>query len=109
MTQQINPACIEACNACADACDHCAAACLKEQDVGKMARCIALEIDCAALCRVAAGCMARGSAFAEPLCQLCTEVCQACGAECGKHPMDHCQACAKACMKCAEECRRMGG
>ena len=74
-----------------------------------MATCIALDIDCAAACRMAAGAMARGSRFAEHFCRLCAEVCQACGEECGKHQADHCQACSRACMKCAEECRRMAG
>lgn len=45
--QQQHQSCIEACNDCADACDMCAAACLQEQDVKAMARCIALDIDCA--------------------------------------------------------------
>jgi hypothetical protein len=107
MAHRQNQSCVDACNACADACDHCATACLQEQNVDMMARCIALDMDCAAICRLAAGCMARGSEFAKQLCQLCAQVCEACGGECGKHPHDHCQACSKACAKCAEECRRM--
>jgi hypothetical protein len=107
MENSVHRACIEACNACADACDHCAAACLQEQDVKSMARCIARDMDCAAICRAAAGFMARDSPFAGPACELCAQICQACGEECSKHPMDHCQACAKACLRCADECRRM--
>jgi hypothetical protein len=72
-----------------------------------MARCIALDMDCAAICRLAAGYMSRDSEFAKQLCQLCAQVCQTCGEECAKHRMDHCQACAQACKQCAEECRRM--
>ena len=53
--------CIEACNACAEACGHCAASCLKEPDVKAMARCIALDTDCAEICRLAAGYMSRAS------------------------------------------------
>ena len=107
MAHQTYRSCIDACNACADACDHCAGACLREDDVKSMARCIALDIDCASLCRLAAGFMARDSEFAKPLCRLCAEVCSACGDECGKHPHDHCRECAAACRRCAEECRRM--
>lgn len=99
--------CIEACNACADACDHCATACLAEHDVKMMAECIRLDIDCAAVCRLAAGYMARGSQFAQRMCALCADICEACGAECARHAQDHCQACAQACRRCAEECRRM--
>ena len=65
MAHQQFQSCIEACNDCADACDHCAAACLQEQDVKMMARCIALDVDCAQICRLAASFMARGSQFAE--------------------------------------------
>jgi hypothetical protein len=107
MAHQMNQTCIDACNACAVACDHCAAACLQEADVKSMARCIALDMDCAAICRLAAGYMARGSEFAGALCRLCADVCQACGEECAKHPMDHCQQCATACRRCADECRAM--
>jgi hypothetical protein len=107
MAHQVNQACVDACNQCADACDHCAAACLQEQDVKALARCIALDLDCAAVCRLAAGYMARGSAFTTALCRLCAEVCQACGDECARHPQDHCRRCAEACRRCAAECRRM--
>lgn len=51
--------CIEACNDCAVSCDHCAAACLGENDVKMLARCIALDVDCAAVCRTAVGLMYR--------------------------------------------------
>lgn len=107
MTATLDQACIDACNDCADACDHCSTACLQEADIRPMARCIALDIDCAALCRLAAASMARGSEFAKRLCSLCALVCEACGEACGRHAHDHCQACAAACAKCAEACRRM--
>lgn len=102
-------ACIEACNACADACDRCASACLGEEDVKMMARCIALDIDCSQLCRLAAAVMARGGEAAAALCRVCADVCDQCAQECGSHPVDHCQACAAACRRCAEQCRRMAG
>ena len=95
--------CIAACDACATACDHCAASCLDEPDVKAMSRCIALDIDCAALCRFAAGTMARDSEFAVQVCALC----EACAEECGRHPADHCQACAAACKRCAMACCSM--
>lgn len=72
-----------------------------------MVRCIGLDIDCAAICRLAAGFMARGSEFARAVCAACADVCQACGDECAKHPMQHCRECADACRRCADECRRM--
>jgi hypothetical protein len=82
--------------------------CLGEQDVKMLARCIALDVDCAAVCRLAAGAKARGSECAAAICEACAQVCDACGQECNRHTaMSHCQACAQACMRCAQECRRM--
>lgn len=109
MANQQFESCIEACNTCADACDHCAASCLQEADVKAMAHCIALDMDCAQVCRLAAGYMARDSEFASALCQTCADVCEACADECAKHQMDHCQACAQACRSCADQCHRMAG
>lgn len=99
--------CIDECNTCATACDHCAASCLDEQDVQKMARCIKLDMDCAQICRLAAGYMARGSELAGVICNACAEACDACAEECAQYQMDHCQRCAEACRRCARECRRM--
>jgi hypothetical protein len=107
MHQDKYATCIEACNACAVACHSCAAACLSEPDVKMMARCIALDLDCAQVCQLAAALMAGGSDFAPQLCGLCAEVCEACAAECGGHDVDHCQQCAEACRRCAAECRQM--
>jgi hypothetical protein len=100
-------ACIAACNFCADTCDYCAASCLQEADPKMMARCIALDTDCAQLCRLAAGYMARGSESARTICEACARICTLCADECGKHQMDHCQHCAQACRQCADECRKM--
>lgn len=99
--------CIQACYACAAECNHCATACLQEDDAKMMARCIALDIDCAEICALAAAAMARGSEKAREICRTCADVCQACGEECGRHKQEHCQRCAQACMRCADECRRM--
>jgi hypothetical protein len=99
--------CIDACYACAAVCDHCAVACLDESDPKPMAECIKLDVDCAAICRLAAGYMARGSSQVAAICRTCAEICDACGAECERHDHDHCKECAEACRRCAEECRRM--
>lgn len=107
MAHQQYPSCIDACNQCAVACNHCSTACLQEPGVQSMVRCIELDIDCAAICQLAAGALARGSENAQSICALCADICQACGDECAKHPMDHCRECADACRRCADECRRM--
>lgn len=99
--------CIDACIACAETCERCIKACEKE-DARKMARCISLDRDCAAICRMAADFMTRTSEYVDLICQDCAEICEACADECAKHPQDHCQDCAVACLKCAEECLKMG-
>lgn len=107
MAHLAHQSCIDACNACADACDHCSTACLKEDDVKMMARCIALDIDCAAICRLSSAAMARDSQFTQVICRLCADVCRACGDECAKHDAEHCQTCAQACRQCAQACEQM--
>ena len=107
MTGESARECLEACHACADACHRCAAACLHEDNVRAMARCIALDLDCAATCALTAGALARGSELIGAIASLCAEACEACGAECGRHDHDHCRACADACRRCAEACRKM--
>jgi hypothetical protein len=99
--------CIDACYQCALVCDHCAASCLAEGNAGQMARCIALDIDCAEICRLAAGYMGRGSEMTKAICEACAKVCDACGEECAKHQNDHCLKCAQMCRQCAQECRAM--
>jgi hypothetical protein len=99
--------CIEACNHCANLCDFCASACLKEVDVAAMGPCIALAVDCAALCRLAAGFMARASKQSATLRAACAAVCNACADECARHDAGHCRRCAEACSACAQICREM--
>ena len=98
--------CIDACNDCAIACNYCIAGCLEEDNVTVVANCIALTIDCGALCQLAATAMARGSEHANAVCALCADICNTCSQACAKHESKHCQACAEACCKCAKECER---
>ncbi len=92
---------------CLAACQACATACLNEDDVKAMAPCIKLCRDCADIGSLCAQLMARDSAHAAHLYELCAKICDVCGAECAKHTMAHCQQCAEDCKKCAEECRKM--
>jgi hypothetical protein len=99
--------CIAACHACAVACNHGAACCLQEPDVKSMARCIALQSDCAQICELAVAFMSGGSDHSPALCALCADICRACGTECQRHDLDHCQQCAEACFRCEKECRKV--
>ncbi len=101
--------CIDACTHCAQECEQCAEACLDEPNVQPMVNCIRLDRDCAAICRMAASFMSASSEFIPDVCGLCTEICDACAAECARHEMDHCQRCAEACRACAEQCVVMSG
>lgn len=100
-------ACISACDTCAIACDHCASECLAGGHATEMTECIRLDLDCAALCRVASSAMARASQQAKEICALCATACDACATECERHQMEHCRQCAEACRRCAKECRAM--
>lgn len=73
-----------------------------------MARCIQLDMECAAICYSAAQLMSLGSAKAKEVCAICADICESCAEECGKHDNEHCRKCADFCRKCAEECRAMG-
>ncbi len=46
--------CIDACLNCAALCNHCANSCLQEENVAMMAKCIQLDMECAAMCYAAA-------------------------------------------------------
>jgi hypothetical protein len=99
--------CIDACLRCAALCNHCASSCTQEKNVKMMARCMQLDMECAAICYAAAQLMSLGSERATAICHICAEICDACAAECEKHENEHCQECARACHQCAEECRHM--
>ena len=99
--------CINACKTCAILCDLCATSCKSEPNSGMLQRCIALDTDCAAFCRLTVDYMIRQSEFCDLACEDCAELCGACAEECAKHQMNHCQKCVDACRKCMEECLTM--
>lgn len=104
MAEQSWKQCIEACDDCAQACAQCALACLSEAEPRKLARCIALDLDCEAQCRLASSALARGSEFLTQLMAMCARLCEACAQECERHEHLHCQECAAACRHCARLC-----
>lgn len=107
MSHQQNQELLAALNKCVAECNHCTTACLDEQDVKMLAKCIKLDIDCAEICSLTAGLIARGSEHGKHLLKECAEVCNACAEECEKHAkmgMEHCRICAEACRACAAAC-----
>ena len=107
MPSRNEEACLRACHECAVACLRCATACLQEPDPKPMARCIALDLECADICQLAVASISRGDERMNAICTLCAQACSRCAAECGRHDMDHCQHCAEACKRCADACVAM--
>ena len=107
MLSQKEIECLRACNDCAVACLQCFSACLNEDQPKQMARCMALDLECADICSLAAASIARQGPQREAICALCAKACQACSTECAQHDMDHCKKCADACKLCATACNAM--
>ena len=99
--------CIAACYKCAAACDYCASSCLNEPDIDMMRNCIKTDIECSAVCRLAAQLMGMKSEYHKQQCRLCVDICRACAEECARHEHEHCKHCAEACRQCADACLRM--
>ena len=89
---------------CALECESCASTCLKQEDIEPMARCVALDKDCADICTLAARLLKQNSEIGDQYLVLCEEICRMCAGECGVHQHDHCKLCAKACTTCADAC-----
>lgn len=97
---------LKALSTCADDCDYCAVACLGEENVSHLEKCIRTDMDCAAMCRLTASYIARGSQFSSEILKICADICEACADECEQHKdMEHCQRCAESCRNCAKICR----
>ena len=99
--------CINACLHCAALCNHCALSCTTEEDIKMMARCIQLDMECAAICYATANLMSLDSEKAIAICGICADVCEACANECRLHDNEYCRQCANACTACAAECKNI--
>ena len=100
--------CVEASLECAVKSKQCANACLNELDIKRLARCIRLNHDTAAICLFAMEAMEGGSEFVKQIYQLCFQICKAAAIECEKFPeYDYCRECAVACRNCTTECVEM--
>lgn len=113
MDIQALKACIEACYECAQTCTSCADACLGEPGVLDLVRCIRLNLDCAAICKVTGQVLTRQTEPAWSLLssqiETCALACQVCGDECERHAghHEHCRTCAESCRRCEEACNRL--
>ncbi len=75
-----------------------------EDDVELLAKCIQLDLECAAICNATAQMMSLGGSRSKDLCFICSDICEACAKECLKHNYEYCKECAKACKRCEELC-----
>lgn len=89
---------------CVNTCNHCFSACLKEDNIKMMTDCIRLDKECAEVCSFTI-LMFHKSKFVGKYLELCMNVCEACGEECGKFEHEHCKKCAQKCKECAKACR----
>ena len=83
---------------------------LPEKEVADLAKCIQLDMECAAIWEAPAKLMSMNGSMANELCQMCIDICNRCAEECenhGKKGMEHSRECAEACRKCAEVCLSM--
>lgn len=96
-------------NECTTACQKCADACLNEENVKMLARCINLDLDCAAITAVTADLAARNSKILNQQLDVCMEICKRCAEECEMHAsnmqMEHCNDCGEACRRGEEACQ----
>lgn len=103
-------ACVAACHDCTASCLSCADACVHETTDEDLARCIGLNLDCAAVCTATAQVLARSGdgdrSGLNALLRACIAACRSCAEECSRHGshMDHCRVCAEACRECEQAC-----
>lgn len=99
----------QACLASAVAATECAKACAAEKDNSKLALCIRLDKDAAAITYAAMDVLSRADA-SDPVLTMLVEACwkanAACATECEKHAahMVHCKTCAAACRVTEKAC-----
>ena len=106
---------IDALTDCAQACTADNDADLGEHNVGELARCIRLCLQCTDLCtataRIVTGQTEYDANVAKPLLEACAAICKSCGDECERHARTHahCRVCAEACRRCEKACRELLG
>lgn len=107
MNEELNRACILACQKCAMLCEQCAVTCSLSPKVNVLSRALELSIYCADMCRLTAAFLQRRELQAIRFSALCAEIADICADECEKHTEAACRGCALACRECAEECRKI--
>ncbi|MFC4004908.1 four-helix bundle copper-binding protein [Prauserella oleivorans] len=67
-------------------------------------------LDCAEICKAAAGFILRASDLHTTVCDACAAACEHCATSCDQLSDDNFMPqCAEVCRRCAQACRRMAG
>jgi hypothetical protein len=85
------------------ACDAFVASSVSE-DTGELG---GMAFDCAQVCHLLAGLLARGSASIAPVGELCESLCRRCAKACRAQASSMCAGMGAGCDACAAECHRM--
>ena len=103
-------AAIDACLSCLQSCTSCADADLAEPDVGELATCVALCLNCAEVCDTTARLLSRPAHWelfvVHRLLQACVRTCTESAEECARHAPHHrhCAICEQVCRECILAC-----
>lgn len=94
---------IAALQRCAAACHDLVNSSLDDISQEHSATCVRLALDGAGICEQTGAFLARGSAYAGRLLEICLDICSACAEEMGRTDgADACRQCAAACRDCAD-------
>lgn len=104
MTPRTAEPCLDTTVRCIESCERCAAECGTSGDAERE-KCAALARDCADIASLSLTLMSRGSRYADAICAVHADACEACAEMCGEFSHDCCVECMKACEACAKECR----
>jgi len=99
------PPVFAALTACVAACHECFAGSLAEPGAAALGRGIQLSRDCAELCQLVAGFVARGAEHTPYLLRAGAELCRACADEVTQYPYDYTRRCAEAGRQAEDACR----
>jgi hypothetical protein len=106
--------CLDACTACSAVCNEMSHHCLMQVEKGSSdrehhSRAHQLAADCATICAVSAGLVARQSPLMDVGCTACAEACRRCADHCekGQDSAAVMKECARICRECERTCREM--
>lgn len=104
MAKKTAEMCLNTTVRCIEACERCAGDCGTSGD-REREKCAVLARDCADIASLSMALMARGSRYADAICKVHAEACDACAEMCARFRDPCCEDCMNACRACAVDCR----